>query len=208
MDFGLPPSPVQPAAVAEATPFHGDVPTIVAAPVPVTAATPSDSMDDPLFDLDTMDFGSPSEPAPAVTRPVVETFDFDPPPAPAAAPVEEAFSFDLADDPFAPPESPAAASSPVAQTEPSFDMADIDLELPDFDRVEAAPAPALPDVGEALEPAAMSPEHMEMETKLDLAIAYQEIGDKEGARELLDEVIKGGSSEQVSKAGAMRSLLA
>ena len=206
MDFGLPPSPVQPAAVAEATPFHGDVPTILAAPVPASAG----SMEDPLFDLDTMDFGSPSEPAPApaVARPVVETFDFDPPPAPAAAPVEESFSFDLADDPFAPPESPAAVQGPVAQTGPSFDMADIDLELPEFDRVEAAPAPALPDVGEALEPAAMSPEHMEMETKLDLAIAYQEIGDKEGARELLDEVIKGGSSEQVSKAGAMRSLLA
>jgi pilus assembly protein FimV len=87
-------------------------------------------------------------------------------------------------------------------------MADIDLELPDFERAEPAAAPALPEVGEALEPAAMSPEHMEMETKLDLAIAYQEIGDKEGARELLDEVIKGGSSEQVSKASAMRSLLA
>ena len=213
MDFGLPPSPVQPAAVAEATPFHGDVPTILAMPVP--AAAPSGNMDDPLFDLDTMDFGSPAEPAPAaVARPVVETFDFDPPPAPAAAPVEESFSFDLADDPFALPETPAAAPaaqatpSPGVPVEPSFDMTDIDLDLPDFDRVEAAPAPALPDVGEALEPAAMSPEHMEMETKLDLAIAYQEIGDKEGARELLDEVIKGGSSEQVSKASAMRSLLA
>jgi len=207
MDFGQPPSPVQPAAVAEATPFHGDVPTIHA--TPVLAAAPSGSTDDPLFDLDTMDFGSPSEPAPAAAaRPVVETFDFDPPPAPAAAPVDEAFSFDLADDPFAPPENPAAAPAPGAPVEPSFDMADIDLDLPDFDRVEAAPAPALPDVGEALEPAAMSPEHMEMETKLDLAIAYQEIGDKEGARELLDEVIKGGSSEQVSKASAMRSLLA
>ena len=47
-----------------------------------------------------------------------------------------------------------------------------------------------------------------METKLDLAIAYQEIGDKEGARELLDEVIKGGNAEQVSKASSMRDLLA
>jgi pilus assembly protein FimV len=44
----------------------------------------------------------------------------------------------------------------------------------------------------------------EMSTKLDLAIAYQEIGDKEGARELLDEVLKGGSPEQSEKA---RSLL-
>ncbi|MNT78953.1 hypothetical protein D3C72_2182450 [compost metagenome] len=49
--------------------------------------------------------------------------------------------------------------------------------------------------------------HMEMDTKLDLAIAYQEIGDKEGARELIDEVIKGGSEEQVAKANTMRALL-
>ena len=49
---------------------------------------------------------------------------------------------------------------------------------------------------------------MEMETKLDLAIAYQEIGDKEGARELLDEVIKGGSSEQIVRANEMRAKLA
>jgi pilus assembly protein FimV len=34
---------------------------------------------------------------------------------------------------------------------------------------------------------------MEMDTKLDLAVAYQEIGDKEGARELLDEVLRGGN---------------
>ncbi|HEX2530378.1 MAG TPA: FimV/HubP family polar landmark protein, partial [Burkholderiaceae bacterium] len=45
----------------------------------------------------------------------------------------------------------------------------------------------------------------EMATKLDLAAAYKEIGDKEGARELLDEVAKGGSPEQAEKA---RSLLA
>eukprot|EP01034_Spumella_vulgaris_P038417 gene38417-47435_t len=48
----------------------------------------------------------------------------------------------------------------------------------------------------------MSAMHMEMDTKLDLAIAYQEIGDKEGARELLDEVIRGGSDDQVARARA------
>jgi len=57
------------------------------------------------------------------------------------------------------------------------------------------------------EPLEMSADHMEMETKLDLAIAYQEIGDKEGARELLDEVIKGGNSAQVGKANEMRAKL-
>ncbi|MDR3479926.1 MAG: FimV/HubP family polar landmark protein [Burkholderiaceae bacterium] len=40
----------------------------------------------------------------------------------------------------------------------------------------------------------------EMATKLDLAVAYQEIGDKEGARELLEEVIQGGVPEHAEKA--------
>jgi pilus assembly protein FimV len=48
---------------------------------------------------------------------------------------------------------------------------------------------------------------MEMETKLDLAIAYQEIGDKEGARELLEEVIRGGNPEQAARANSMRAAL-
>lgn len=39
-----------------------------------------------------------------------------------------------------------------------------------------------------------------METKLELALAYQEIGEKDGARELLYEVIKDGSSDQSEKA--------
>jgi pilus assembly protein FimV len=39
-----------------------------------------------------------------------------------------------------------------------------------------------------------------METKLELALAYQEIGEKDGARELLYEVIKDGSPAQSEKA--------
>lgn len=39
-----------------------------------------------------------------------------------------------------------------------------------------------------------------METKLELAVAYQEIGEKDGARELLYEVIKDGSADQSEKA--------
>lgn len=195
MDFGLPPAAVAPAAVAEATPFHEEVPAILG------ATATSNGADDPLFDLDTMDFGSPAapSPAPSLSQPAVEPFEFDAPPAAAASPAAD-------EDPFALDEFPAAAPA-AAPSEPSFDLADIDLELPSFEQ-PAVSAADLPVPGEALEPAALSPEHMEMETKLDLAIAYQEIGDKEGARELLDEVIKGGSSEQVSKASAMRSLLA
>ncbi len=47
----------------------------------------------------------------------------------------------------------------------------------------------------------------EMANKLDLAMAYEEIGDKEGARELLDEVIKGGSVDQIGKAKTMLSAM-
>jgi pilus assembly protein FimV len=45
----------------------------------------------------------------------------------------------------------------------------------------------------------------EMATKLDLASAYEEIGDKEGAKELLNEVIKDGDPGQQQKARLMLS---
>jgi pilus assembly protein FimV len=137
-------------------------------------------LEDPLFDLDSMDFGLPQSPQAA-----------GPAEAQAAAPAAE-------DDPFALPEEPASPS-PL----PRFDMSGIDLDLPPAQAAdEPLPLPEVVGDGE------MSAAHMEMETKLDLAIAYQEIGDKEGARELLDEVIKGGNSEQVGKASAMRAQLA
>ena len=47
-----------------------------------------------------------------------------------------------------------------------------------------------------------------MATKLDLASAYQEIGDREGARELLEEVIRGGDNEQSEKARGLLEKLA
>jgi pilus assembly protein FimV len=138
------------------------------APAEVQTAAPVDTaarqLDDPLFDLDAMNFELPEPIAPAAT----------------------------ADD------QPAAAAGSAL---PQFDMSGIDLDLPPAETADEAP----PVSGSAGEMSAM---HMEMETKLDLAIAYQEIGDKEGARELLDEVIRGGNSEQVGKANAMLVKLA
>ena len=40
----------------------------------------------------------------------------------------------------------------------------------------------------------------EAATKLELAIAYEEMGDREGARELLEEVLKEGSPPQAAAA--------
>lgn len=178
-------------------------------PLPGTMPQPSvpaaSAADDPLFDLDTMDFGQPATPvtpaAPAATvqdDPLfdLDNMDFGQPATPAAsAPQDNSFAFDL-------PETPAAPAAPSANGLDDFNL-DLPAEQGNF--VDSAQAQPVDAEGPASQ---LSPEHMEMETKLDLAIAYQEIGDKEGARELLDEVIKGGNGEQVSKAKSMRDLLA
>ena len=202
-----------------------DLPSELHTGVPATPATPgaaaSRDLKDPLFDLDAMDFGL--EPV-AAARPAADpapdlAFDLDD----ALPPATPAFS--LEDDPFALPALdglPAATPAPAESAAfaqhnllepqlaaPSFDLdlADHPLALPDLDNGlgdELETAHAAP----ATEGIELSPAHMEMETKLDLAIAYQEIGDKEGARELLDEVIKGGTGEQIGRANAMRAALA
>jgi len=150
-------------------------------------------------------FDIPAPPSAAPAAPAGNSMDFgdmnfDLPGTPAAAPAAKA---DDAEDFFAMPDLPGGAPV-VPAPAPSFDMSGIDLDLPAGGAETALPDfdVATADNGEG------SAVHMEMETKLDLAIAYQEIGDKEGARELLDEVIKGGTAEQVGKANDMRAKLA
>ncbi|GAA0419015.1 hypothetical protein GCM10009094_24320 [Massilia aurea] len=193
MDFGAPVTPATPAPVNDPLPA-------------VRASSNASASEDPLFDLDAMDFGVPAEPRASGGA---EPKDF-------AARQDDPFNmFDLPDTP-APVPAPEELSAPPVNDAPvlqrnSLDALDFDLDLPASATADA-PTPAAFDADRvdnmAAEPAPLSPEHMEMETKLDLAVAYQEIGDKEGARELLDEVIKGGSSEQVGRASAMRELLA
>ncbi len=95
---------------------------------------------------------------------------------------------------------PAPAAETKQETNPpmDFDLSGISLELSSPESSEK------PDLAlEEAVPAEDSASNAEMETKLDLAIAYQEIGDKEGARELLDEVLKGGTPEQSEKAKSL-----
>ncbi len=47
----------------------------------------------------------------------------------------------------------------------------------------------------------------EVATKLDLAKAYEEMGDKDGARELLNEVMKEGDTAQQQQAQTMLQAL-
>ncbi|MNR77963.1 hypothetical protein D3C72_86490 [compost metagenome] len=96
-----------------------------------------------------------------------------------------------------------AATEPVANL-PEFDLSDIALELDPVEPPAAVSAvdTALPELDGLGDEASYSA-NAEMATKLDLALAYQEIGDREGARELLEEVVKGGNGEQSEKAKAL-----
>lgn len=81
-----------------------------------------------------------------------------------------------------------------------FDMSSISLDLDHGDAKDPAPAangvPAGGDVPHG-------PHWEEVNTKLDLAKAYEEMGDHEGARELLTEVLGEGEGEQLETARAM-----
>ena len=117
---------------------------------------------------------------------------------------------------------PELESKPVVA---SFDAPELDLDLSDLESLtqpvtltaDSETALDLSDVSLELEPEMVAQEEgresaagrwQEMATKLDLASAYEEIGDKEGARELLQEVIQGGDGGQQQKARAMLSKIA
>ncbi len=84
-----------------------------------------------------------------------------------------------------------------------FDIGSINLDL----SAESSPEPATPEA--PLETHGVAERHdahwEEVNTKLDLAKAYEEMGDLEGARELLQEVVGEGSSDLVEQA---KSILA
>ncbi|TRZ68204.1 MAG: pilus assembly protein [Rhodocyclaceae bacterium] len=160
----------------------------------VVAAQPSQSEAPADFDLD-LDLGptataqaTPSAPAPAA------------PSGDAAAGLD--FNFDLdAGEP--------AVTTPAAEQASAGGSIDFDLDVP----APAAPQPVAAsvdfssinlDLGEPAEPAAPrgpAPQlddaaSQDVETKLELAQAYEEMGDKEGARELLQEVLSEGNAAQ------------
>ncbi|MBI2306536.1 MAG: pilus assembly protein [Rhodocyclales bacterium] len=98
---------------------------------------------------------------------------------------------------------------------PSFDMTSINLDLaepkaaaeplPSFEsgQMETVVNPELANstIGQMEMPPIGASE--EVATKLDLAKAYEEMGDMEGARELLQEVVQEGSAEQQEAARAI-----
>lgn len=162
---------------------------------------------------------TPTEPASSAAddaNPALDfNFDLIKPPATPETPVAAAAAGDKLDvddlaeleelelslpalDEPAPPE--AGNAGPATPVQPlDFDLGGLNLDLD---------TPATADPGLLDLSGSSSGGNAEMATKLDLALAYQEIGDVEGARELLDEVLKGGSAEQVEKAQSLLEKLA
>jgi pilus assembly protein FimV len=110
------------------------------------------------------------------------------------------------------PKSEAPAPAPAAPA-PSDGGLDFDLKLDDMPGATAEPEKSVTpdlssislDLGSPAEPSAPSgggsdPKWQEVATKLDLAKAYEEMGDKDGARELLNEVMKDGDAAQKGQA--------
>lgn len=86
---------------------------------------------------------------------------------------------------------------------PALNLSDIDLDLKKPDRTEIE----LPDAGPPTEPPLDLDLQQEVATKLELARAYEEMGDKDGARELVEEVLREGSGRQKDDARAILARL-
>lgn len=140
------------------------------------------------FDLG---MGGTESPKPAEPAAAASTPSATPPAAAAEEPaggMDFNFSLDMGEDKTKPEQpEPTAPSAPL-------DLSSISLDL---DAPEQASATA----------ASADPKWQEVATKLDLAKAYEEMGDKDGARELLNEVVKEGDSTQQSQAQQMLSSL-
>jgi pilus assembly protein FimV len=133
--------------------------------------------------------------------------------APAAAepPLSIDFNLPMGDQP-----APAMATTPVAT--PAVELGAIDFDLGTKPALEATKAASVDLGGISLDLGtsagsgngsgnAPDPRWQEVATKLDLAKAYEEMGDKDGARELLKEVVKEGDTAQQQQAQTMLQAL-
>ena len=173
----------------EATDIGFRVPSSVAEPAPVAAGGSRD------FDLD---LSSAAEQAPASAEDVA-TIELERTDAKGGKPLDFNFEFGSETLPGRPPA--------LNQTRPT--AAPVDLSMINLDLGEAPatpPSAAASQSGPAAVTAAAAIE--EVATKLELAHAYEEMGDKEGARELLQEVINEGDAAQQASARTKLAQLA
>jgi pilus assembly protein FimV len=148
-----------------------------------------------------LDVGAPE---PSAQEPAaVPDFNLELPPAgdaqpqAAAAPAEDSNVIDFQIElPKAAEDAPTQASAPAASV-PAGDGG-LDFKLDELSlNLDEAPKPAAAGGGEK------DGHWYDVQTKFDLAKAYQEMGDKDGAREILQEVVKEGDAEQQAQAKAL-----
>ena len=147
-----------------------DLPEAVAPSESPATIEPETAPDDVVLEFDLGDLPTEAPQAPAA-EPAPADLDFD-------------FDLDLPQSPAMPSEAPAAI--------PEFDLGDLDLDL----GTASAAEPDAVAGGESVRDAHWE----EVNTKLDLAKAYEEMGDLEGARELLNEVVGEGTPDLVAQA--------
>ncbi len=138
--------------------------------------------------------GSAAPSAPPAAEPAL-SIDFDLPMGdkPAQSTADGAPSLAAIDFDFGTPSDVGEAKTDVPKT-PSMDLAAISLDL------------GTPGGGNG-SGGAPDARWQEVATKLDLAKAYEEMGDKDGARELLKEVVKEGDTAQQQQAQTMLQAL-
>lgn len=100
------------------------------------------------------------------------------------------FNFDLES------EAPGVAEEKAPPAMPELDLSGISLDLEEPAAAAGMAVTAMDEGGGA-----------EVATKLDLARAYVEMGDKEGAKEILEEVLKEGNSQQQADANQLLASL-
>ena len=114
--------------------------------------------------------------------------------------------------------SRASPVEPAASGGLDFDMSGLSLDAPGEPRMEGrSVAPEIDlsgislDLGTetvpAISPTGKDDHWYDVQTKFDLAKAYQEMGDKDGAREILKEVLQEGDAEQKTAAQSVLSSL-
>lgn len=136
------------------------------------------------FRLDTAATPAAATAAPAAVEENLETVAFTP---------SASFSVDPA---------PADSDSTATDADSSFDLGtDLDLGNFTFDESDISFEDEVADAGDYTPRTNMD----ECDTKLDLAVAYEAMGDVEGAREILDEVIAEGKPEQIAEAQRLKN---
>lgn len=185
-----------------------DADTLLELPPLDQDASPVDQLPPPPFDLSSISLDLDAVPADAA----------DSADSTEEAAVEPEIELEVPDIPPMPELSELPEVAETSAEEAPTEGHDSDLlhsiansvaaEEVDLSAFETAAEPALeavpvPEAGEESIASEEGPRWQEVETKLDLAKAYEEMGDVEGARELLAEVIGEGDAAQQDKARSM-----